>query len=267
MGELSVSGEPRDNGSGQVSRRDRTAPSQPGFGPLLLVGLLSLSAFVVLTVLITPYARQAPTIDLQVSSWVTTHRTGGLTVLARILTWLGSAPVLITVAVLAALWLWRVRHRSSLAAVFVAAVATTAGIVSLVKIAVARHRPNSADLLGPPALDYSFPSGHTTNSAVVYVVLAFVVARAVDRRWPLVVWSMLVLAVGIGCSRVYLGYHYSSDVIGGWLFAAAVITGVLTSLRALDRRRRSVTVEETVVPHPDNDMTHPVRPSSRSLTS
>lgn len=266
MGTVSVSDGSRDNGSVEPSRRNRTAPSKPAYGQLLVCGL-ALSAFIVLALLIAPYARQAPAIDLWVSSWVSVHRTGGLTVLARILTWLGSAPVLITVAVLAALWLWRVRDRSSLAAVFAAAVATAAGIVALVKIAVARHRPTSADLLGPPALDYSFPSGHTTNSAVVYVLLALVVGRAFDRRSRFLVGPMILLAVAIGCSRVYLGYHYPSDVLGGWLFAAAVIAGVLTSLRALDRRRRSGTDGESTLPTPGNESPRSLERSPREMTS
>ena len=267
MGEFSVSDGPRDNGSAELSRRHRTAPGRPVFGPLLLVCGLALSAFVVLTLLIAPYARQAPVSDLRVSSWVSAHRTGGLTALARVLTWLGSAPVLIAVAVAAAMWLWRVRQRSSLAAVFAAAVATTAGIVALVKIAVARHRPNSADLLGPPALDYSFPSGHTTNSAVVYVLLAIAIGRAFDHRRRLLVAPMILLAIGIGCSRVYLGYHYSSDVLGGWLFATAVVTGVITSLRALDRRRRSVTTGRSTIPLQADERPMSAQRSWRSTTS
>lgn len=240
--------------------------SKAGPGSLPIVCGVALCAFIALTILITPYARQPPAVDLQIDTWVSAHRTGGLTVLARILTWLGSAPVLVTVAAAAALWLWRLRQRARLAVIFAAAVVSTAGTVALIKIAVARHRPSSADLLGSPALDYSFPSGHTTNSAVVYVSLALAAGLTFEHRRRLLVGLLVLLAASIGWSRVYLGYHYPSDVVAGWLFATAVVAGVLAPMRTSERRRRSVTAAESTFHPPGHKMPPPVQHPSRSMT-
>lgn len=101
------------------------------------------------------------------------------------------------------------------------ALATFSGgvIVDLVKGLVVRARPD----LVPHLVDahgYSFPSGHATSSAVVYLTLAALAGQvtpdALARRYLLVVAVLLVGA--IGCSRVYLGVHWPSDVLAGWSF-------------------------------------------------
>jgi membrane-associated phospholipid phosphatase len=66
--------------------------------------------------------------------------------------------------------------------------------------------------------DYSFPSGHTMNSVAFYGALAVIIWSIAGRRWGIVaVVSAAVLCTLIGISRIYLGYHYFTDVIGGAL--------------------------------------------------
>src|SRR3546814_7679126 len=66
----------------------------------------------------------------------------------------------------------------------------------------------------------SFPSGHSANSAIVYLTIATLLAQVVDtrgaRNFILVAAGLLVAA--IGCSRVYLGVHWPTDVLAGWSF-------------------------------------------------
>ena len=91
--------------------------------------------------------------------------------------------------------------------------------VDLIKGQVLRARPD----LVPHLVDvsgYSFPSGHATSSAVVYLTLAALAGQVTrdraGRRYLLVTAVLLVGA--IGCSRVYLGVHWPSDVLAGWSF-------------------------------------------------
>jgi undecaprenyl-diphosphatase len=68
----------------------------------------------------------------------------------------------------------------------------------------------------------SFPSGHSANSAIVYLTLATLLTQAIRgaalRRY--VVGAAIALVFAIGVSRVYLGVHWPSDVLAGWSFGA-----------------------------------------------
>lgn len=109
--------------------------------------------------------------------------------------------------------------------VLVAAVEASESLVVLVKDLTERARPPLAGMVGAPVFDYSFPSGHTTSGTIAYLLGALLlvhstrVGRATRR---------VLVAAGVGCgvliglSRVYLGYHWLGDVVGGWLLALAL---------------------------------------------
>ena len=88
----------------------------------------------------------------------------------------------------------------------------------LIKILVERARPADVALL---QLDtYSFPSGHATTAMALYGFLAYVLWQLYPKWRLLIVTLSALLITGIGISRVYLGVHYPSDVIGGYLLGA-----------------------------------------------
>ena len=90
-------------------------------------------------------------------------------------------------------------------------------VAQLLKLATHRARP--AIFFGlAPAHTYSFPSGHAFVSTVFYGVLAAFLTDRTSHRVTAVA-AGLILALLIGLSRVYLGYHYPSDVLGGWICA------------------------------------------------
>ena len=98
------------------------------------------------------------------------------------------------------------------------------------------HRPRPTPFFGPIPQTYSFPSGHSLFSFCFYGVLAGLLAGRV-RSMPLrvLIWTLAALLVlAIGLSRIYLGVHYPSDVIAGYL------TGTIwvATMVALDRLRR-----------------------------
>ena len=92
-----------------------------------------------------------------------------------------------------------------------------------------RHQLDWAQVLP----DYSFPSGHTMNAVVFYVALALILWSVFGRRIGLIALVIAVaLALGVGVSRIYLGYHYLTDVVGGLLAGIAWLLVVGAAFRA-----------------------------------
>jgi len=85
----------------------------------------------------------------------------------------------------------------------------------------------------------SFPSGHATASAVVYLALAVLLARLTDNdsHKAYIIGSALLVSFLVGLTRVYLGVHYPSDVIAGWLVGIAWAQCCWFAARAIGRRR------------------------------
>ena len=168
---------------------------------------------------------------LRVDRWLVDlavrHRNGSATGVARVLTQLGSAWVVAPVVVLACTLLV-VRRRFLLAGLIVASTAVTATAVMVVKDLVARPRPPVAEHL-VEVVGKAFPSGHAAQSVACYAALAWVATRMTTSRVKRIVsWCVaLVIALGIGWSRVYLAVHWPSDVVGGWALAGAVLAALI----------------------------------------
>ncbi len=148
--------------------------------------------------------------------------------------WLGFAPqVLIVIALMVAL-LYIFGYKWEAAALFIAAVLSLS-VNLLVKTLVARPRPaaNLINVFGHLLTSYSFPSGHVMFYVSFYGFLWFLTYTLL-RHGPLrvallVVFGLLVLLVGP--SRVYLGQHWSSDVLGGYLLGSVVLIATISIYR------------------------------------
>lgn len=93
------------------------------------------------------------------------------------------------------------------------------GINTLIKHAVHRARPDTIYAHGMRIKSYSFPSGHAFGSIFFYGLLAYLAFTHLPHPWNLVATIALgILILCIGISRVYLGAHFPSDVVAGWLF-------------------------------------------------
>ena len=141
---------------------------------------------------------------------------------------LGSTIVVVPLFVAAlVLLIWR-RHRHE--ALFLAV--SMAGSLVLnqsLKLIFQRPRPQLAWAHVQP--EYSFPSGHAMNSIVFYVAVALIAWILWGRRVGLIATVLaIVLALLIGTSRIYLGYHYFTDVLGGFLAGAAWLIIVAAAL-------------------------------------
>ncbi len=121
---------------------------------------------------------------------------------------------------------WLVRRGASRLAVWVVVTMVAGGLLgALLKLLVGRDRP---DLLDPVAraAGYSFPSGHALNATLAAGVLLLVFLPFVrdSRRGRVALWTAaLLITVVTGLSRITLGVHWTSDVVGGWVLGVAVV--------------------------------------------
>lgn len=139
----------------------------------------------------------------------------GLERIAAWITFLGGATVLLPATGLGACWLL-VRREAMSAALLIGLTLSGRLLVSLQKDWAARIRPDPAGHL-VPVESLSFPSGHAANAAMVWLALALLIART-PRSRSIAVWVGASATLLVGASRVILGVHWPTDVIGGWAF-------------------------------------------------
>ena len=133
------------------------------------------------------------------------------------ITALGSATVVLLIALVGGLFLWLTRHRYSAVLLWIA-VAGSGVLNALLKLLFDRPRPELFTWV-THAGSTSFPSGHAMNAVAAYGTLAYLVGRLQPtRRLRRLTWVVAVLLMlAIGLSRPYLGVHYPSDVLAGYL--------------------------------------------------
>jgi len=228
--------------AGPLGRLDPAQPAPSGSVPrpplglaslAIVVGLASLIAVLVVLGFVAEAIRTQEVflLDTWANPFLHGIQSPGLDVLMNALTTIGSSWVIPPIFVVALVLLGRKRRYG--AAAFLAS-ATLGGVAVewTMKLFFARPRPQLAWAHIQP--DFSFPSGHTMNSAVFYVALALIIWSVFGRRAGLGAMAIAVLiTLGVGVSRVYLGYHYVTDVLGGMLAGAAwlMVVGYAFRLR------------------------------------
>lgn len=162
-------------------------------------------------------------IDHPVSRWLAAHRDLWLTTALRAVTVGGDprflAALALPIAVAAG---WRCRSWRPVALAVVAGAGVPL-VLFTAKALVGRNRP-PLPLALVDADGYSFPSGHATGTAAITVISAWLLTRWLIPWWTgrVAVWAVAIgSAFLIGFSRVYLGVHYLSDVLSGWLLGMA----------------------------------------------
>ena len=151
-----------------------------------------------------------------------------LILIARIFTALGEPTVLVGAGFVVAAWLWH-RGRGRFALGLLLVILVGRGVSEVEKYWIARARPTLEPHLVIVKTS-SFPSGHATSSMIFYLTLAVALAPPGWRR--LAAAGALLLSLLIGVSRVMLGVHWPSDVVGGWSFG---LLWVLVTLRPAER--------------------------------
>ncbi len=161
---------------------------------------------------------------------VAAQRTASLTAVSRVVTWAGSAVLLVPLAVIACLVLVGAGLRREALAV---ALSLGGAIViwHAVKPLVERPRPPVEHLQAVSGS--SFPSGHATQASAFWFSLVFVLpaARASRKTTRVATGLALLIVLVVAASRVYLGVHYPSDVLAGMLLGAGWAAYVSRCLR------------------------------------
>lgn len=202
---------------------------------MLLLGTVLLLAFSVLARL--DWAEGPDGWDVELTAWVRSWAAPGLAELMWAVSWPGWSPQnwIIVVAICGTLIVRGVRLGGLLLLVATLAHLLVRGI----KSAIGRLRPDSALDGGP--MDPSFPSGHAAQYTIFLGLLAYLAWTRLEAGWrrTAAVGLCLGMIMMVGPSRVYLGHHWPSDVLAGYLLGAGAVLVLLAALgwRRADGRR------------------------------
>lgn len=169
-------------------------------------------------------------LDRPVLDWMLSVRSPGLNAVVAFYSNTGGPvlqPIITGIVVLFVCWRWRSRTPLVLTVV---AVGGSLLLTVVGKTLVGRARPSLADAIPPFESSPSFPSGHTLNATVVGGIVAYLMVHWFRTRGLRMFWVILmtIYAVTMGLSRVYLGHHWLTDVIVGWLLGLAWLAIVIS---------------------------------------
>ncbi|MFE6760378.1 phosphatase PAP2 family protein [Streptomyces sp. NPDC057684] len=201
--------------------------------------LAALSALLLIAVAV----RWEPLMTLDGELARTAHRWAvddpGLTQLNRVLTdWFWDPWTMRALCVVVVVWLvWR--HDAWWLALWVVATCAVGTLIQQgLKAAVGRDRPVWTDPVDS-AHYAAFPSGHAMTATVVWGLILWLLRRYGAGRvlWRTACTLAVVSVVGVGLTRLWLGVHWPSDVLGGWLLGALTVTVSVTAYERLTTSR------------------------------
>ena len=179
--------------------------------------------FVVLAIAVAELSIVAKA-DIALANSIHSLTTGWLTTGALAVTALASTDVILIATAGAVVVLAARRHWRGAIALAISVLATQA-VVSVAKGLTERPRPDEGGAIVDPG-GFSFPSAHSASAVALYVTLALIAGTALRGGVRAPAWAAaVVLALAIGISRVYLGAHYPTDVLAGWLTGGIVVLG------------------------------------------
>jgi undecaprenyl-diphosphatase len=204
----------------RVRTRSHELSGDGGSAVILAVAISAACWIVFVALAIVVSASDTLSLDQSILTWVGEHRGSALTSAMRTVTWLGSAAVLYPATLVFALYWWRRDRDWRAGAMLAASLAGSTALYNVFKRIIERPRPPAKDALGTYT-HWSFPSGHATQCMAFFAMLLVLVYFA--GRPPLRLWAILAAAVVlvVGASRIYLGAHWFTDVLGGYALGGA----------------------------------------------
>ena len=200
-------------------------------GVIFAAGLV---LFVLLTILMVTGNLQW--FDDPIRQWVYSIRNPALTEVLKVITYMGNWQT-ITLLCIVLLLFRKTRLRYG---VPVSAGAIFVTIFNrIIKLIFKRPRPEESLHLIEEG-GYSFTSGHSITSMVVFGLLIYLVRKYVKNRKAanILTAALAVTWIFIGLSRIYMGVHFPSDVLAGWALGAAVLVGIIVIVEKCDARRK-----------------------------
>ena len=176
--------------------------------------------------------------DTSIISAVQALEATWLTVVYKVFTWIGSAYVVIPVTLIAFLLLYFKHQQRGLAILFAAVIIATVSSNELLKRYFKRDRPELHRIIDAGGL--SFPSGHTMMALSLYAIIAYTVWRSIKSlklRILLISWVTFMIFM-IASSRIYLGVHYPSDILGGLAASTFIVTLFISIYKFFEHKKR-----------------------------
>lgn len=237
----------REDRSMHPGRRDPDHRAADGkrFGLRLGVGALGTIAcaalfYIVATDVATK--RDLYQLDQPVLRFVSDHRSPAITDAMRVVTTLASPGVVKVAAVLIAVGLYARTKSLRWPALLVIAVFGTALLDNFFKALLDRPRP-----LGglDSAAGAAFPSGHSAGAAALFGCLAYIATRNRSAIISVIVWSAAAVSVALAAlSRVYLGVHWTTDVLGGVILGSFWVIATVSAVKTIGTRLDRATAAE-----------------------
>ena len=174
--------------------------------------------------------------DLPVYQFIMSHflPTTRLVTIMKIITTLGSTLVIITGLLCVAI----LTRSKKYFKIFV--LATVIGVIvnNIIKLIVRRPRPTNTMMFSSEST-YSFPSGHSMMSMIFYGLIIYYVCKFIKNKKlkTLLVGFLSAIIFFIGFSRIYLGVHYATDVLGGFIFGIIYLVIFIKVLKKFDNKK------------------------------
>lgn len=174
-------------------------------------------------------------IDAAIMNFVLAFRSEKITDAFLFFTYLGNWQVIAGFSVVAVAILWLLRKKRE-TVFFVAVLTAAVAIRFFSKAFFHRQRPDAVFSLIPEN-GYAFPSGHAVMSVIFYGVISYFIYKICRKMWQkitlLAVFAALIFLIGF--SRIYLGVHWTSDIIAGWLIGFSILVFFITVFERLKK--------------------------------